>query len=252
MEKVQSADGTQIAFDRTGQGPALVLVVGAFSDRSSTKALASKLSSRFTVYEYDRRGRGDSGEAGPYSVEREVEDLAAVVKASGGSAFAFGHSSGGALALEAAASGAPIRSIVVHEPPFTDGATTEFADRLEKLEKEGRNGEVAEAFILLTGAPAAVVQQMKSAPYWPHMESFAHTLPYEIRLCNEGKVPIDRLEEISVPVLATAGGSSAAWAREVAQSIAAAAPRGQARVLEGQSHEVSDEVLVPLLTELFL
>jgi pimeloyl-ACP methyl ester carboxylesterase len=123
MQRVRSADGTMIAVDRSGQGPALVLITGAFTDRSSTKALASGLAERYTVYVFDRRGRGDSDQGGPYAIEREVEDLAAVIDAADGSAYGFGHSSGGALALEAAARGVPLRAVVVYEPPFTTGPT---------------------------------------------------------------------------------------------------------------------------------
>ena len=121
METVLSLDGTTIAFDRSGRGPALVLIVGALCDRSSTESLAAGLDPRFTVYEYDRRGRGDSDENGPYSIEREVEDLATLIEAAGGSAFVFGHSSGAALALEAAARGIPMHGLVVYEPPYVEG-----------------------------------------------------------------------------------------------------------------------------------
>lgn len=251
MDTVQSADKTTIAFDRSGAGPALVLIVGAFCDRSSTKTLAAGLGSAFTVYEYDRRGRGDSGEAGPYAVQREVEDLAAVIGAAGGPAFAFGHSSGGALVLEAAASGVPIHRLAVYEPPYTDGPTYEFAGKLAGLAAAGRESEAAEAFLALMGTPAGVLEQMKAGPYWAHMASYAHTLAYEIRLCNDGRVPLGRLAEISAPTLAMAGGASPAWALEGARAIAAAVPSGQARVLEGQGHGAADDVIIPVLTEFF-
>ena len=153
MDRTYSADGTTIAFDRSGQGPALILVMGAFCDRSSTTSLASALASRFTVYEYDRRGRGDSGDTAPYSTRREVEDLSAIVDAAGGSAYAFGHSSGAAVALEAAASGVALLGVAAYEPPYTPGPSSQFADRLEALASSGREGDAAEAFIALTGTP---------------------------------------------------------------------------------------------------
>jgi pimeloyl-ACP methyl ester carboxylesterase len=252
VDRVQSADGTAIAFDRSGAGPALVLVVGAFSDRSSTKTLARGLGSTFTVFEYDRRGRGDSGEAGPYSIQREVDDLAAVLDAAGGSAYAFGHSSGGALLLEAAASGIPVRALAVHEPPYTEGPSREFAARLADLAANGRESDATEAFLALMGTPSGVLEQMKAGPYWKHMESFAHTLAYEVGLCNDGSIPVDRLARISVPTLSLAGGASPEWAREGAQAIAAAVPTGHARVLDGQGHGVADDVLIPVLTEFFV
>jgi pimeloyl-ACP methyl ester carboxylesterase len=251
MDKVQSGDGTKIAFDRTGAGPALVLVVGAFSDRSSTKTLAAGLGSAFTVYEYDRRGRGDSGEAGPYSIQREVDDLAAVIGAAGGSAYVFGHSSGGALALEAAAAGVPVRALAVHEPPYTEGPTQEFAARLAAMVAAGRESDATAAFLALMGTPAGVIEQMKTGPHWAHMESFANTLAYEVGLCNEGSVPVDRLAKISVPTLALAGSVSPAWARDAAHAIAEVVPNGQARVLEGQGHGVADDVLIPVLMDFF-
>jgi pimeloyl-ACP methyl ester carboxylesterase len=252
MNQVQSADGTTIAFDRSGAGPALILVVGAFSDRSTTKTLASGLGSTFTVYEYDRRGRGDSGEASPYSIEREVDDLAAVIEAAGGSAFVCGHSSGAALALEAAARGVPIRGLIVYEPPYTEGPSFAFADRLTEMDAAGRSSDVVEAMIGLMGTPAEVLEQMKAAPYWEHLTSFAHTLAYDVRLSNDGSIPVDRLAKISAPTLALAGGESPAWAQEGARAIAAAVPRGEARVLEGQGHDVADDALIPLLTEFFV
>ncbi|TMD91002.1 MAG: alpha/beta hydrolase [Chloroflexi bacterium] len=252
MNKLRSADGTQIAFDRSGAGPALVLVVGAFSDRSSTKKLALGLGSNFTIYEYDRRGRGDSDEVGPYSIEREAEDLAAVIEAAGGSAYAFGHSSGGALVLEAAATGVPIRGLTVYEPPYTKGPSQAVASRLAEMAEAGRNSEAVEAFLALMGTPGGVVEQMKAGPYWGHMESFAHTLAYEVTLCNGGSVPAERLAKISAPTLALAGGSSPAWAGEAAKAIAAAVPNGHARVLDGQGHGVADDVLIPVLKEFFV
>jgi pimeloyl-ACP methyl ester carboxylesterase len=252
MNRTQSSDGTVIAFDHSGTGPPLILVVGAFSDRSSTKTLASGLGSHFTVYEYDRRGRGDSGDTTVYSVEREVDDLAAVVEATGGSAFVFGHSSGGALTLEAAARGVPVRSLAVYEPPYTEGPTAEFADQLAELVASGRRTEAVERFLALQGTPTAVLDQMKAAPYWDHMQSFAPTLPYDIRLCNGGSVPTDRLAKIAVPVLALAGGASPRWAQDAARAIAEAVPAGSHRVLEGQGHGVADDVLIPVLTEFFV
>ena len=249
---MQSADGTTIAFDRSGSGPALVLVVGAFCDRSSTKTLAAGLASTFTVYEFDRRGRGESGDASPYAVEREVEDLAAVIRAAGGSAFVFGHSSGGALALEAAASGVPIRALVVHEPPYTEGPSYAFAEHLAELNAAGRESDTVVAFLKLMGTPDAAIEQMKSGPYFSHMTSFAGPLVYDIRLCNGGEVPVERLQHISAPTLALAGEKSAGWAADVARAVASAVPNGQSRVLQGQNHGVADEVLIPLLNEFFV
>ena len=253
MSSVRSADGTTIAFDSSGHGPALILVVGAFCDRSSPASLAATLGSAFTVYSYDRRGRGDSGDRLPYSVDREIEDLAAVMAAAGGPALVFGHSSGAALALEAAASGVPMTKVAAYEPPYTggDGATARFAAEIAALVADGQRGAAAELFLRNTGATAEAVAGLRSSPYWPRMESLAHTLPYDITLCNGGVVPADRLAGVQLPVLALAGGNSSDWARTAAQEIAALTPDGRAQILDGQDHGPADEVLAPVLTQFF-
>ena len=248
--RARSQDGTAIAFDRSGDGPPLVLVVGAFCDRTSKKSLTAALSPRFTVYEYDRRGRGDSGGGRVHTVAQEVDDLAAVIDAAGGEAFVFGDSSGGALAIEAAAAGVPVRELAVYEVPYTDGPTLAVADELAGLVAAGRPGEAAERFLALMGTPPAAIAQMKAGPYWRRMEGFAPTLADDVRLCNDGHVPADRLAKISVPLLAVAGGASP-WAAPVAAAIAAAAPHGRQRVLEGEGHAVADDALAGVLTEFF-
>ena len=248
---VTSADGTAIVFERVGAGPPLVLVVGAFCDRSSAEALATGLADTFTVYRYDRRGRGDSGNTAPYSVQREVEDLAAVIEAAGEPAFLFGHSSGGSLGLEAAGAGVPIRALSVHEPPYTDGPTDEFAEQLEKLVADGHDSDAAAAFLELVGTPPAVIEQMQAGPHWAHMTAFAPSLSHEIRLCNNGVLPAGRLTNVRAPALALAGETSPPWAHEGAQAIAQTMPNGAARILEGQGHAVADEVLTPLLKSFF-
>jgi pimeloyl-ACP methyl ester carboxylesterase len=218
---------------------------------SSTKTLAKSLAESFTVFEYDRRGRGASGNTAPYAVEREVDDLAAVIDWVGAPALMFGHSSGGSLALEAAAAYLPVRALVVHEPPYREGATVEFAERLEALVADGRPAAAIEAFLELVGMSSEAIEQMKAGPAWPRMERFAPTLSHEVRLCNDGVVPVERLGGISIPVLALAGETSPPWAHEGARAIAQAVPHGQARVLEGQGHGVADEVLVDLLKGFF-
>ena len=153
MEHVTSADGTRIAVQHSGHGPALILVVGAFYDRTSTASLTAGLTGHFTVYEYDRRGRGDSGNQPGYAIERETEDLTAVIDSTGGPAAVFGHSSGGALALETAARGQGVR-LVVHEPPYyPDGPTDQLAGELAEMATTGRHSEAAERFLALMGTP---------------------------------------------------------------------------------------------------
>ena len=251
MQTVESADGTKIAFDRSGEGLPLILIVGAFSDRSSTKSLATGLAPAFTLYEYDRRGRGDSGDTPPYAIEHEVDDLAALVIAAGGSASVFGHSSGGALALEAAAAGVPIDKLAVYEPPYTEGPTAEVAAQLSELVTKGRTAEATQRFLALMGTTPETIDQMKAGPYWTHMESYAPTLPYEVTLCNGGVVPIDRLSKITAPTLVLAGGASPAWASESTRAVASSIPGSEQRVLEGQGHGAADDILTPVLTEFF-
>jgi pimeloyl-ACP methyl ester carboxylesterase len=254
MQVVRSADGTDIAVEQFGDGSPLVLVGGAFQDRSSMNAVAAGLRDTFTVYEYDRRGRGASGDKVPYSVEREVEDLAAVIEVAGAPAFVFGQSSGGALALEAAARAVPIRGLVVNEPPYTDGPGTsiEFAEHLEELVETGQPAEATAAFLELIGTPPAVIASMKARGSWTRMESFAPTLSYEVRMCNNGEVPTDRLADVSAPTLAMAGEHSPAWAHAGTRMIAEHVPSGEARVIAGQGHVVADDVLISVLREFFL
>lgn len=227
-------------------------MVGAFCDRQSTKSLAAGLGGAFTVYEYDRRGRGDSGEAGPYSVGAEVGDLAAMIEAAGGSAFVYGHSSGAALALEAAAAGLPIRKLAVYEPPYTGVATQEFQVQLAALAAAGRHSEAAETMLRLMGTPGPVVDQMKVGPYWPRMASFAPTLAYELACCSGGTVLAERLARISVDALALAGGASGPWAEPAVRAVAAATPGAEVLVVEGQGHGVADEAIIPVLLRFFL
>lgn len=254
METVRSSDGCRIAYERSGRGSPLVLVGGAFSTRETSAPAVAALDGDFAVYRYDRRGRGDSEDAAVYAPEREVEDLAAVIAAAGGDAFVFGQSSGAALSLETAATGALVRAVLANEPPYTgtEGSSYEMADRLAELVASGHPEQAAERFVRNTGAPDAVVEQTKAWEGWPGMVAIAHTLPYDVRLCNDGVVPVQRLAQISCPVLATAGGLSTAWAPAAAQTIAEAVPAGEWRLLDGVGHNLPVEVLAPLLREFFL
>jgi pimeloyl-ACP methyl ester carboxylesterase len=248
MEKVQSADGVLIAFERSGSGPDLIVVTGAFNDRTSSRPLAGVLAADFTVYAFDRRGRGDSEDGDSYAIDREAADLAAVAAAAGGSPLVYGHSSGASVALEAAARGVGMRALAVYEPPYGTNSTFELADELEHLAATGQDSEAAERFLRHTGLSAETLEQMRAAPYWEHMAAFAHTLPYDMRLAS---VPIPGLSEVGAPVLALAGGASPAWARDGAEAIGAAAPGGRSLILPGQTHAVAPEVLVPVLREFF-
>ena len=254
-DTVISADGTTIAYERSGSGrPALVIVTGAFNDRVSSASLAAGLRARFDVYRFDRRGRGDSGDTHPWSVAREVEDLAAVIAATGGAPFVYGHSSGAALALEAAAAGVPMRRLVAYEPPYTgtSGAHASQADELDALVAEGRLEDAAIAFLRGTDAPPGAIEAARSAPHWPAMVALAPTLSYDVRLVNGGEPPVERLGSVAVPVLAAAGGLSPDWALRATDAVAAAVPDGRAGLVEGQTHLVSNGALLPVLSEFFV
>jgi pimeloyl-ACP methyl ester carboxylesterase len=249
MEKVQSADGVLIAYERSGSGPALILVTGAFNDRTSSRPLASVLAADFTVYAYDRRGRGDSEDGDSYAIDREAADLAAVAAEAGGAPLVYGHSSGASIALEAAARGADMRALAVYEPPYGTNSTFALADELEQLAATGQESAAAERFMRHAGTPPEMIEQMKTGPYWARMTAYARTLPYDIRLAS---VPVPGLSQVASPVLALAGSASPAWARDAAEAIGSRAPGGRSLVLPEQTHAVATEVIVPVLKEFFL
>src|SRR6266704_5313300 len=185
MRKVISKDGTPIAFDQSGQGPAIILVASATATRLDEASLAAALAPHFTVFAYDRRGRGESGDTAPYAVEREVEDIDALITEAGGSAFVFGHSSGAVLALEAARLlPTKITKLALYEPPFIvddshPPSPPDYASRLMELVSSGRRGEAVEYFMTEVGTPAEMVAQMRQSPMWLGLEEVAHTLAYD-------------------------------------------------------------------------
>ncbi|MEU6070854.1 MULTISPECIES: alpha/beta fold hydrolase [Streptomyces] len=253
-KQIISRDGTRIAYERSGHGPAVVLVSGAMSTGATVAPLAARLAGRCTVVPYDRRGRGGSGDTEPYAVAREVEDLAALIEAVGGDAALYGISSGGALALEAAASGLPVRQVAVYEPPFAvyEGGVEERAEYTRNLTEalaQGRKGDAVEHFLRLTGLAEEMIRGARQSPMWADMEAIAPTLAYDDAAMGDGLVPRERLAAITVPVLALAGGASPSWLREAARAVAAAVPEGTYRTLEGQTHMVDPDVLAPVLAE---
>jgi pimeloyl-ACP methyl ester carboxylesterase len=254
MNKTTSRDGTTIAYDRVGDGPAVVIVEGAFCTRMTSAPLAALLADRFTVYAYDRRGRGDSGDTAPYTVEREVEDLAAIIGEAGGSAMVYGMSSGAVLGLEAAARGLPVTRLALYEPPVPlDGGTITagLLARLHELLAVGRRGDAAAAFLTVTGVPDAYLAQMRNSPMWAGLESIAHTLPYDVAITGDPTVVSDRAAAVSVPTLVIAGGSSGPYLLDSARSVVEAVPGAEHRVLAGQTHAVDKSVLAPVLLEFF-
>lgn len=253
LNLIESADGTRIALDRSGSGPPLVIVLGAFCDRSTSKPLAELLASSYSVYEYDRRGRGASSDGLPFSIEGEVEDLAAVVADAGEPSFVYGHSSGGALALEAAARGVPIRSLAVYEPPYTGDACPgpEWGQHLDELVAAGRRDQAVEEWLAMTGTPPAVIASMRSSPGWSHRQALAHTLSQDLRLANNGDVPIERLLRLDASVLVMAGAASPPWATSTAAALARALPNAREHIVDGQHHIPADPVVAAILQGFF-
>lgn len=257
MQTVTSADGTPIAVETAGSGPAVILLGGAFNDRSTVGGLASVLAPSFTVHRYDRRGRGDSGDTPPSAVEREFEDLAAVIAHAGGHAHVFGHSSGAVLALEAATRGVAIDRLVAYEPPYVvadrEAPAADLPDRVRALLAAGRPGDAAALFLTESAAvPGFVVNGMRSSPEWGWMEALAPSLPYDMALFSPGQgLPAARLAAVAVPTLVLDGGESPAWMRAAAAAVAAAVPGARAETIAGEDHGVlhHPEALVPPLRD---
>ncbi|MFF9154216.1 alpha/beta fold hydrolase [Streptomyces sp. NPDC014846] len=252
-KKTTSRDGTRLAYEVTGRGPTVILVSGAMSTGGTVAPLAARLADRCTAVVYDRRGRGASGDTAPYAVAREVEDLAALVEAVGGEAALFGVSSGGALVLEAAASGLPVRQVAVYETPFADflpgGAEREavYKEQLNEALAAGRRGDAVELFLRLTGLGEEMIRGARQSPMWAGMEAVAPSLAYDDAVMGDGLLPRARLAAITVPVLSVVGGASPEWMREAGRVLADTVPEGTYRVLEGQTHMVEPDVLGPVL-----
>jgi pimeloyl-ACP methyl ester carboxylesterase len=254
-KKTLSRDGTSLAYARAGQGPAVILVSGAMSTGGTVAPLAGLLAPHFTAFWYDRRGRGESGDTAPYAVQREVEDLAALIEAAGGEAALYGVSSGGALALEAAAAGLPVSRVAVYETPFADfseGGAEERAAYTEHLTEalaHDRRGDAVELFLRLTGLAEEMIRGARQSPMWPAMEGIAPTLAYDDAVMGDGLVPRERLASLDAPVLSLAGSARPDWLRRAARAVAEAVPEGTYRSLEDQTHMVDPNVLAPVLTE---
>lgn len=257
MHKLTSKDGTSIAFDRLGGGPPVILVCGGSVDRMSNAALAELLAQHFTVLNYDRRGRGDSGDSPPYAVEREIEDIQALAEAAGGSAFLYGTSSGAALALEAAhALPGTIAKLALWEPPYIPAGfprpPADTAKVFADLVAQGRRGDAAEFFMAkVVGLPPEFVEQARSSPWWPAQEAIAHTLAYDATVMGDYILPAKRAAAVAAPTVVIAGEASFPFMVATAQALADAMPNAQLRTLAGQPHNVDPAVLAPVLVEFF-
>ncbi|WBQ06659.1 alpha/beta fold hydrolase [Kribbella sp. CA-293567] len=255
MENVISADGTSIAYDRLGAGPAVVLVCGASVDRMSNAPLAALLAENHTVYNYDRRGRGDSGDAEVYAVERELEDLDAIFAVAGGSAHLFGASSGAALALLGTAAGRPVNRLALWEPPyFLEGAegrpAADTASTYRAFMAEGRPDKAAEYFMAeVVRLPAEFVTEAKTSPWWPAQVAIAHTLAYDATVMGNSGVPVEAIKAIHQPARVLTGGASWPWMAESNKVVAELLEDGSHVVLAGQQHNFDPAVLAAALKE---
>lgn len=255
MNTVTSSDGTTIAFDRLGEGPPVVIIGGGPTHRSANAPVAKLLSEQFTVFNYDRRARGDSGDTAPFAVDREYDDLAAVIDTAGGSAMLYGTSAGAAIALEAAARGLAATKLALWEPPYAlDDATRPPADyeaRLAAAVAAGRPGDAVELFfIAAVGMPAEFVAQMRQAPFWPEMERLGQALVYDAAIMGDFRVPTERLAKVTVPTLVIDGGTIPGMSR-TADAVARLVPNARCRTLHGQPHNVDAAALAPALVAFF-
>jgi pimeloyl-ACP methyl ester carboxylesterase len=259
MKRVFSRDGTAIAFERWGAGHPIILVDGALCSRAlgPMPKLAPLLAQHFTVFTYDRRGRNESANREPYSVEREIEDLEALIHVAGGTASVLGMSSGAALALRAAAGGLRIGKLALFEPPFIVDAggqrpPADHQARLAQLVSAERRGEAVRFFMTkIIGAPAIFVMLMRFTPAWSKLEDVAHTLPYDAAIMEDFSLPVSRAACVGAPTLVIGGAKSPASLRHAVDALADAMPHAQRRMLEGQSHNVSPKALAPVLVDFF-
>ena len=259
MNTVTSTDGTKIAYDAQGEGPAVILVDGALSTRQAKPELAKLLASRFTVYGYDRRGRVDSGDTRPYAVAREIEDLETLIDEAGGSACLYGHSSGACLALEAAAQlGGKVGKLAMYEAPYNDDPAVRkpwatYIAQLTEALADDRRGDAVALFMRYVGMPDEQIAGMRQAPFWPGIEAIAPTLAYDHTgiLGPDLAVPAARAARIRTPTLVMSGDASSPFMRDTAETLSRAMPRAELRILAGQTHDVDQAVLAPVLAEFF-
>lgn len=262
MGKVQSKDGTTIAFDRSGNGPALLLVDGALCHRGfgPMRSIAKLLAPHFTVFTFDRRGRGESGDTSPYSVEREVEDIEALIQETGGSAYVFGTSSGAALALEVAARLEGVKKVALYEAPFFfDDARPprpdDYLAKIRALISADRRGDALKLFMRTVGTPAIFVNLMRFTPVWPKLKRVAHTLPYDLTILSDTRAgkPLspERWASVTMPALTMVGGKSPAWWQRAMKELSEVLPSARHVTLAGQTHMVKASMLASVLVEFF-
>ncbi|MEO6504170.1 MAG: alpha/beta hydrolase [Jatrophihabitantaceae bacterium] len=257
MYFASSSDGTVLAYDKVGDGPPLVLIEGALNDLSTTLPLAGQLKAHFTVYSYDRRGRGASGDNLPYSVEREIEDLSAVLDAVGGPALVFGNCSGAVLALQAVTAGLDITGLALFEPPYiVPGTRTrpdDYTTHLSSLISAGRLEDALEFFMRADVVlPEEHIAMVRNSPMWEALQDLVPSLNYDAAVLGDSKMPpVEWFSSITVPTLVVDGENSNSWAKEAVRVLAEVLPHGHRQTLEGRDHVLAPEALAPVMIEFF-
>ncbi|SET10742.1 alpha/beta fold hydrolase [Geodermatophilus poikilotrophus] len=257
-ETVASADGTPIAYEVFGAGPLLIAVCGATCDRALMRPTAQALGRHFTTVDYDRRGRGDSGDTLPYAVDREIEDIAALIDRIGGPAHLYGHSSGAGLVLRAVAAGLPVDEFVLHDPPYSPDESSRTGARrygrtIRSLLAQERRAAALETFCRLTGMPEEVIDGMRGTHRWAELTALAPTLAYDSAVMGDietgGAVPEDVAVRVTRPGLVLVGGASPPFMVQVGRRLAHLLPEGRLHVIEGHGHVVPPDVLAPVVAE---
>lgn len=262
MDTVRSKDGTTIAYEKLGAGQPVILVGGALSQRhAGPGTLAEFLAKHFTAVDYDRRGRGDSSDTTPYAVEREIEDLEALISSVGGSAFVYGISSGAVLALEAATNlPGKIKKLALYEPPFIVDSSApplpeDYVQQLNSLIAADRRGDAVALFMKVVGVPEEYIGPMRSSPNWSRMEQVAHTLAYDGTVIGDtmsgNPLPPNRWASATSPTLVIVGGESDLYFQHGTQALVDVLPNAHRRTLPFQGHDVDPQALAPLLIEFF-
>jgi pimeloyl-ACP methyl ester carboxylesterase len=257
MSAVRSADGTVIDYDVYGSGPAVILIGGASQYRAidpRTSEIARRLAEEgFTAVDYDRRGRGRSGDTPPWSLDREVEDLAALIEATGAPAALYTSSSGAGIALATVTSGIAVSALALYEPPYFAGSDgREQIATLQRMLDAGQHDQATRYnMTAIIGLPGEAVDQMAQAPWWPGLVAVASTLVYDHQASHDIETDPDwhaRWASVTVPTIVYSGDQTFPGLPEAADAVAAALPNAQRRVLPGQDHGPAPEVIVPELT----
>lgn len=255
-ETVTSADGTPIAIYRSGEGPLIVIAVGALSTGKSSGSLMKRMPG-FSFVTYDRRDRGESGNTEPYARQREIEDLAAVINAAGGGkpVMVYGHSTGAVLAIEALLAGSPVSRLAVCEAPYfsnyTDRTQDDFIASAQAALAAGDKEEVLRLFFERSGYTDEEWAELRAAKYWPSLEDMAYTIPQDMITLDDAEAPLEQMKHIDIPVIAMGGDNGRGWPVEQAERIAGAVPNATFVIFDGEAHNPSNDKLAPVLNEFF-